>query len=113
MAKRDVGNDEDKSVNFVIRMPSYRLKEIDAEAVERLHSRSGLMREAADVLLRIPRDEFLLLKRYAYREGLRLSRLVQEAVHEYVERNKAKIEKSLASSGSSTKTKTYERKEEE
>lgn len=112
MAQPDARKEEMKSVSFVIRMPSYRLKEIDAEAAMRLYSRSGLMREAADVLLRIPHEEFFLLKPYAYKQGVRLSKLVQEAVVEYVARRRAEMAKNLASLPGSARAKTHKQKED-
>jgi len=112
MTKSDARNKEEmKSVSFMIRMPNYRLKEIDAEAVIRLYSRSGLMREAADVLLKIPREEFFLLKRYAYKAGVRLSRLVQEAIEQYVARKRQEMERSLETLPGGVKVKIRERKE--
>ena len=68
------------AVSFMVRIPKDMLGELDAEAKARLYSRSGFVREAVDVLLRVPRERHFALKRKAYQDGVRLSRLIGEAV---------------------------------
>ena len=67
-------------VSVLIRIPKELLDDLDKGAKERLYTRSGFIREAVDVLLRIPAKRHSELKQSAYKEGVRLSRKVSELV---------------------------------
>ena len=74
----------DKSVNILLRVKEGFREDIKARAKVANMAGADLIREAVEILLKIPEDQFLKLHRRCEEEGLSLSAVIREAIQPYV-----------------------------
>ena len=73
-----------KSVNILLRVKEGFREDIKARAKAANMAGADLIREAVEILLKIPEDQFLKLHRRCEEEGLSLSAVIREAIQPYV-----------------------------